>query len=191
MERWVAKVLALIGVFVLPLVCTILPIKISDWFASRGERGRDVLSWLMCFGGGVFFATFILHMGPEVRTILHVALLQPNGITYPVADLMMAGGFFLVLFIENIAVRAYHRYQVTKKMEQTTAIVLVESAAVPAKVVERPLLAGDAVPDTDNTATQGAVQKVDVNGEVPKVECVNHQNKQYDHDVHQHGEYLA
>ena len=45
----------------------------------------------MCFGGGVFFATYMLHMNPEVHEILHYALIKPNHITYPLADLLIAG----------------------------------------------------------------------------------------------------
>ncbi len=103
MERLTAKLLALIGIFVVPLVCTLLPIKVHDVFVKKGKKGEELLSWMMCFGGGVFFATYILHMGPEVRLILNDALIKPYGITYPIAELIMSLGFFLVLIIEKLA----------------------------------------------------------------------------------------
>ena len=61
------------------------------------------MSWLMCFGGGVFFATYILHMTTEVRLILEPALLEPYNINYPLPELLMAVGFFIVMFLEIVA----------------------------------------------------------------------------------------
>ena len=61
------------------------------------------MSWLMCFGGGVFFATYILHMTTEVRLILEPALMEQYNINYPVPELLMAVGFFIVMFLEIVA----------------------------------------------------------------------------------------
>eukprot|EP00914_Ancora_sagittata_P023783 GHVO01047023.1.p1 GENE.GHVO01047023.1~~GHVO01047023.1.p1 ORF type:complete len:385 (+),score=59.61 GHVO01047023.1:41-1195(+) len=114
MERWVAKIIALFIILIVPGICTIIPYKVSDYVAKKGAMGVKVLSCLMCFGGGVFFATYILHMGPEVRTILDEALIKPNNITYPVADVIMAAGFFLVFFAEKITLKLNKRRQKLK-----------------------------------------------------------------------------
>jgi len=37
------------------------------WIERQGDRGKRILCLLMCFGGGIFLATYLLHMGPEVR----------------------------------------------------------------------------------------------------------------------------
>lgn len=121
MERWVAKIIALIGVFIIPFICTLLPVKVAAIFEKHGEKGKTLLSCLMCFGGGVFFATFILHMGPEVRNILHVALIEPYGITYPVADLIMGVGFFMVMFMEKLVLSLNQRkkqHKIAKQRQQ-------------------------------------------------------------------------
>ncbi len=115
MERWTAKVLAIIGIFILPLICTLLPIKVHDFFIKKGRKGEKLLSWMMCFGGGVFFATYILHMGPEVRLILNDALIKPYGITYPLPELIISMGFFLVLFIEKLTLKLQKRKQLDQK----------------------------------------------------------------------------
>jgi len=105
MPRWVVKLFALVGTFLLPLLCTLLPYKVSGYIARKGAFGKRLLSYLMCLGGGVFFGTYLLHMGPEVQTILKDSLLDPYGITYPVAELIVGVGFFLVLFAEKLVLR--------------------------------------------------------------------------------------
>lgn len=90
-------------------------LQVSDYVTRKGATGLKILSCLMCFGGGVFFATYILHMGPEVRDILEESLLGPNEIDYPVADVIMAGGFFLVFFIEKITLKINKKRQRQKQ----------------------------------------------------------------------------
>ena len=105
MPRWVVKLFALVGTFLLPLVCTLLPYKVSGYITRKGASGKQLLSYLMCLGGGIFFGTYLLHMGPEVQTILKDSLLDPYGITYPVAELIVGVGFFIALFGEKIVLR--------------------------------------------------------------------------------------
>ena len=101
MERWHAKVLALLILFCTVLIATLLPIKVTKYFVRQGRRGQLVLSYFMCFGGGVFLSTYALHMAPDVREIIHHTIKEPNGITYPIADLMILGGMFSMLFLEK------------------------------------------------------------------------------------------
>jgi len=105
MERWQGKLLALCGCFILPFCCTILPHKLSGYVAKKGDVGKRVLGYLMCFGGGIFFGTYLLHMGPEVRKLLKDALLDPYKIEYPLVDLFVGCGFLLVLFAEKFVLR--------------------------------------------------------------------------------------
>ena len=66
MERWLAKLIGLILTFLLPFIFTVIPHHMIACIDRHGNRGRRVLSLLMCFGGGIFLATYLLHMGPEV-----------------------------------------------------------------------------------------------------------------------------
>jgi len=109
MPRWVVKLFALVGTFLLPLICTLLPYKVSGYIVRKGASGKRLLSYLMCLGGGIFFGTYLLHMGPEVQTILRDSLLDPYGITYPVAELIAGVGFFIVLFAEKLVLRCNKR----------------------------------------------------------------------------------
>ena len=102
MERWVAKVIALFCILIVMLVSSLLPIKVSGYFNSRGEKGQYVLRCMTIFGGGVFFSTYLLHMAPEVRELLEETLLGPKDIHYPIPELITGAGFFLVLLIEKI-----------------------------------------------------------------------------------------
>lgn len=67
MDRWLAKLIGLILTFLLPFIFTVLPHHMIAWIERQGDRGRRILCLLMCFGGGIFLATYLLHMGPEVR----------------------------------------------------------------------------------------------------------------------------
>ena len=61
MQRYVAKIITLGLIFIIPFICTLLPYKLHGIFEKKGEKGKKILSCLMCFGGGVFFVA-ILHM---------------------------------------------------------------------------------------------------------------------------------
>ncbi|KAK2146639.1 hypothetical protein LSH36_593g01018 [Paralvinella palmiformis] len=147
MERWEAKVICLFGIMILPFVCTMAPYKVHEHFARKGKSGKRVLSCLMCFGGGVFFATFILHMGPEVRYILDEALIQPNNIQYPVADLIIGLGFFVVFFLEKIILKCYKKQQLKKRarrQEQCYQFNKVNSNVTTASPIENGVWPQDA-----------------------------------------------
>lgn len=122
MQRWLAKTLAGAILFILPLICNIIPIKMSAYFESKGATGKVLISRLMCFGGGVFFATFLLHMMPEVGKLLDESLLEPNHIKYHVTELLIGIGFFIVLFIETLTNKAQLRFKRTTIVSQDTFV---------------------------------------------------------------------
>lgn len=101
MERWLAKLIALVVIFVIVFAFTLLPIKVSRTFIRKGEKGKRIISCFMCFGGGVFLGVYMIHMAPDVRLLLDEVLMVPFGITYPVPDLIIVCGFFLMVFSEN------------------------------------------------------------------------------------------
>lgn len=109
METWVAKVITIVITFIIPFVFTMIPCAVHGFIAKQGKTGERAIGYLMCFGGGIFFGTFLLHMGPEVRLILETFLLGPNEIIYPVTDLVIGAGFFFVLLLEKIVMRINKR----------------------------------------------------------------------------------
>jgi len=102
MELVWLKVLAACMVFVLILIPAILPLKVADWFMSRGERGQWYMSIIGCFGGGVFMGAYLIHLMPEVDHLIRVYLMEPRGIDFPIANTLCGAGFFMLLFIENL-----------------------------------------------------------------------------------------
>lgn len=102
MERWVAKLIAFFLIFITMTISGLLPIKVENWFHRKGEKGLYYLSIINCFGGGVFFGAYLMHMAPEVREVLEDSLLTPNNIIYPIPELMTAVGFFLLLYVDKL-----------------------------------------------------------------------------------------
>ena len=111
MERWAAKIVALLAIFAVVFTATVLPIKVSRLFARHGERGRRYVSYLMCFGGGVFLSVYMLHMTPECRDIIEGALPK----SYPLTELFIAAGLFAMIVCENIIQRAQSSAAAAKK----------------------------------------------------------------------------
>lgn len=62
------------------------------------------MSFLSCFGGGVFLSTCLLDLLPNVRDKLSTVLDRLEIYTaYPVAEFVIACGFFIVLIVEQTA----------------------------------------------------------------------------------------
>jgi len=129
MPRWVVKLFALVGTFLLPLFCTILPYKVSGYIARKGASGKQLLSYLMCLGGGIFLGTYLLHMGPEVQTILRNSLLDPYGITYPVPELIVGVGFFIVLFAEKLVLH-WNKRRIRLKSKESCHVPVTSELTV-------------------------------------------------------------
>jgi len=104
MERWHAKVISGFAMFVTMLICFLLPIKLSGFFRRRGDRGQYFLDLLGCFAGGVFLAAYLIFMAPSVRQLLVENLMQPNGIEYPLPDMLIGVGFFILLVTNRIVI---------------------------------------------------------------------------------------
>ena len=60
-----------------------------------------MLSVVACFGVGAFLDAYMLHLLPEVNELLWEAWLEPAGIEYPVPQMLVGMGFFMLLFIEH------------------------------------------------------------------------------------------
>ncbi len=68
MDATGAKVLAMVLLGVVSLCLGFLPIKLGRFFMDSNENPwkKTLTSLLLCFGGGVLFATGFIHMLPEV-----------------------------------------------------------------------------------------------------------------------------
>ncbi|XP_062452312.1 zinc transporter ZIP3 [Rhea pennata] len=103
MKIVIAKVLCLLGVCVLMLVGSLLPVKIIEADYEKAHRSKKVIALCNSFGGGVFLATCFNALLPAVREKLGEVLSQGNVTTdYPVAETIMMVGFFMTVFIEQL-----------------------------------------------------------------------------------------
>ena len=67
MEVLTAKIIAMVLLMGVSLFLGFLPLKIGLYFLNDGKLWKKTLtSVLLCFGGGVLFATSFVHMLPEV-----------------------------------------------------------------------------------------------------------------------------
>ncbi|KAE8741266.1 hypothetical protein FOCC_FOCC013188 [Frankliniella occidentalis] len=104
MDVSTAKLAALWSLLLLTLIFCMLPIWLL-WSVrhtvdqARKAKYARVVSLLSCFAGGVFMATGLLHLFPEVDEALNKA---SWGHGFPVAGFLTAFGFFLVLTMEQI-----------------------------------------------------------------------------------------
>ncbi|XP_064353499.1 zinc transporter ZIP3 [Dromaius novaehollandiae] len=103
MKIVIAKVLCLLGVCVLMLVGSLLPVKIIEADYEKAHRSKKVIALCNSFGGGVFLATCFNALLPAVRDKLSEVLSQGNVTTdYPVAETIMMVGFFMTVFVEQL-----------------------------------------------------------------------------------------
>ncbi len=68
MDLITTKIVTMVVLGVVSLILGFIPLKIGRFFVDDRDKPwkRTVTSILLCFGGGVLFATGLIHMLPEV-----------------------------------------------------------------------------------------------------------------------------
>ena len=98
MELLTIKIIALTLLGVFSLFFGLLPLRLRKVLAKGSKKRDRIVSCLLCFGGGVLLATVFTHMLPETREGFAIALPE---ITYPLTEVVICAGFFLIYFIEE------------------------------------------------------------------------------------------
>jgi len=94
------KIITMTLLAVVSLILGFLPLKISkSVFIDDKKWKRTFTSVLLCFGGGVLFATSFIHMLPEVRENVEES---GKDFDFPLAEILTCAGFFFIYFIEEI-----------------------------------------------------------------------------------------
>lgn len=115
-----AKAIAILVLFCATTVCGAIPFILNRYFkgddntnknASDNARSAIIVKCLLYFGGGVLLCTTFLHLLPEVREA--VESLQECGtfpkLTFPLVEVLMCAGFFLMFLIEELIHAFIHR----------------------------------------------------------------------------------
>ncbi len=104
----------LVGVtFLVTMICLLLPLKVfpRDSGKELGPKSQRILSLSNCVSGGVFLGVCFIGLIPIVREKFLASLSMADiDILYPVTELVVLLGFFLVLFTEQ-SIRAYKKRQ--------------------------------------------------------------------------------
>ncbi|KAJ4947610.1 hypothetical protein JOQ06_009644 [Pogonophryne albipinna] len=98
------KIGALVGLLVLTLLFGLIPARIKWFRDTHGtELHRTVLSLISCFAGGVFLAACLLDIIPDYLSDISAELaVRKVETSIPLAEFIMAAGFFMVLILERI-----------------------------------------------------------------------------------------
>lgn len=110
------KVLALVIMLIISIIVGLLPLKARKLLLrvpGSLERSQVFLSASLCFGAGVLLGTVFLHLLPE--TLENVESAQFNQFiranVYPIGELILCSGFFLMYILEEIVHLWVHRHQ--------------------------------------------------------------------------------
>ncbi|XP_002732520.1 zinc transporter ZIP1-like [Saccoglossus kowalevskii] len=103
MEAIDAKIIALLGLFVIAIICGLIPLFLAECAPTyRGAGMERLFGFLNCFAGGVILATAMLHLLPEVRREFlfssDYVKIDPD---FPAAEFLACAGIFLMLVIEQ------------------------------------------------------------------------------------------
>lgn len=107
MELSYGKLLAAVSMAAATSIMSLLPILLVKKLEIESSRPRNfrVVSFLSCFGGGVFLATCLLHLLPDVQDQMLSIFKNLNlNSDYPGAEFLMCIGFLVVLIIEQVSV---------------------------------------------------------------------------------------
>ena len=109
MDTTTSKILSIFILLVETCICGLLPLCLLNTLRRSGAGITRILELANLFAGGVFLATLLLHLMPEAIETLEDAF-EDSGIHihYPVAEILVASGFFLIAVTEQLAFCFHH-----------------------------------------------------------------------------------
>ncbi|XP_067873762.1 zinc transporter ZIP1 isoform X2 [Heterodontus francisci] len=119
MELLLMRIGCLAALALIPVLCGLLPFSPPLRPAVAAGNHQLLLSICSCFAGGVFLAACLLDVLPDYLSHINEELknLQVNT-DFPLAEFVMAVGFFLVLIIERIVLECH-----SSSLSETTPLI--------------------------------------------------------------------
>ena len=120
----VAKIASTVVVFAITAVFGGIPVVIERFLRKSREKTASVISYLNCFAGGVFLGTAMLHLLAESEEQVKEVLETSNSTAaeYPITEVTISGGFFLILVVEVIVTRIMQQGHVESNATDTNVI---------------------------------------------------------------------
>lgn len=165
----IAKISAIVVLFLASLIFGTIPFKLADWFkwreVSPGTHAGSVISALLSFGGGVLLATTFLHLLPEVNeqiSELQESHLLPD-FQFSLSSLLMCSGFFIMYFIEELVHTYLHKHEKNNESSDTAEEAFKRGRSVRGSSLMRKKLNPDeanvVVADTENP-TENTLERI-------------------------------
>nr|XP_002740188.1 PREDICTED: zinc transporter ZIP1-like [Saccoglossus kowalevskii] len=99
---WI-KVVVLVGLLLVVMVFGLLPLKLATILKTKRLGSARILRLLSCFAGGVFLATCLLDLLPEVTSQFDAVFERMNvQMNFPITGLVVTIGFLLILAVEEV-----------------------------------------------------------------------------------------
>ena len=116
------KIIAAIIIGITSIITVAYPIAVRAY-----PKHRPFLELADAFASGIFLGAALFHMLPEAR---HDLLLSVGAHDYPLAELLCAGGFLLLLLLERIANIHHAAKQSTQIIPYMFALILIIHALI-------------------------------------------------------------
>ncbi|KAI9554380.1 hypothetical protein GHT06_019652 [Daphnia sinensis] len=194
-----AKVISMIVLSLGTLILGLLPIwiirrmKVQSGSHEMSPGIRNVLSGMLCFGGGVLMATALTHLLPELHE--GITELQADGTiksSLPIAEIIFSAGFFLVYLIEELVHviihrRSHHRKKADVSIHQSVGITVVQPIqpdeledGCNEKTICQSNCDDLSTPSTNSGSDQAIVDNISITSKKRTASVVHH------HDHHHH-----
>ena len=108
MSTQITKVIVLLTLLVSTFIFSMIPVKFfsvtqRQMDPVKRRRYKSIMSLLSCFAAGVFLATCLLDLFPQVRDNLQKGFDSANiNTSYPVAEFILVCGLFFILIAEQL-----------------------------------------------------------------------------------------
>jgi solute carrier family 39 (zinc transporter), member 1/2/3 len=133
------KLLVTVVFFLSTFLSSTLPICLFSWLKTRSQTSlfslNKLISCVTCFAGGIFLGACLLDLLPEVIRHINLTVEKELQMTdfaskrYPIAELLIGLGIFLVLFLEQSILSCHSFVTRPPSTKKPTTIIMTHEDA--------------------------------------------------------------